>query len=175
MVKKTIILLVAQEGYQPIEYGVAHEILASTGIKVLTASNKAGVATAKDASSTIAELGFEDINPSIIDGLFLIGGPGALESLDNELVHTLLQQIKALNKPYGAICISPRILAHANVIGGKKATGWDKDEKLEGIFKKHAVTYVKEPVVTDGKVVTASGPEATNSFAHAIIKVLSSL
>ena len=42
----------------------------------------------------------------------------------------------------------------------KKATGWNEDGKLESIFKKYAVTYVKEPVVIDDNVVTAEGPNA---------------
>jgi putative intracellular protease/amidase len=172
MNKKKVVLVVAHEGYQQIEYGVTREILASENVEVLTASDQAGVAQAKDSSSTTVDLTIAQINPTQIDGLFLIGGPGALECLDKPEVHTLLQQMMALKKPYGSICISSRILAHAEVLAGKKATGWDGDGALEDIFKNHAVTYVKEPAVTDGIVVTATGPDAAQAFAQAILKVL---
>ncbi len=174
--KKNVVLLVAHEGYQQIEYGVTREILASTtNVTVLTASDEAGTAIAKDSSSSVVDLTVEQIKPTEIDGLFLIGGPGALQCLDTPQVHTLLEQLMALQKPYGAICISSRILAAAGVLGGKKATGWNEDHKLEGIYKKHGVTYVKEPVVIDGNVVTATGPEAAQSFAQAILKVIGEL
>jgi protease I len=172
MAHKTVILLVAQEGYQPMEYGVTQEILASAGVGVITASNKPGVALATDSSTTMVEMTLEQINPTLYDGLFLIGGQRALEFLDNSVVYTLLQEMKALNKLYGAICISPRILAHAQVLGGKKATGWNKDHQLETIFKKYAAIYVPQEIVVDGNVITASGPEASQAFAQAILKAL---
>lgn len=174
--KKNVILLIAHEGYQQIEYGVTYEILASNAaLNVITASDEAGTALAKDSSSSTVDMTVEQIKPTECDGLFLIGGPGALDCLNTPQVHTLLQQMMALGKPYGSICISSRILAQAGVLGKKKATGWDGDHKLEGIYKKYGVTYVHQPVVIDGNVVTAEGPEAAQSFAQAILKVLGSL
>lgn len=173
MTKPTIILLIAHEGYQQIEYGVTAEVLKSNGINVVTASDQDGFATAKDSSSTAVDLTISQINPTLCDGLFLIGGPGALECLNTPAVHGLLEQMMALKKPYGAICISPRILAQANVLGGKKATGWNEDNALEDIFKAHAVVYEKKQVVTDGNVVTAVGPQDAQGFAQAILQVLS--
>ena len=79
----------------------------------------------------------------------------------------------ALNKPLGSICISSRILAKAGVLGGKKATGWDGDDKLNGIFNEHAVNYTREPVTTDGSIVTATDPRAAERFGQSIVKVLS--
>ena len=170
---KKVILVVAHEGYQPVEYGIPYQLLKNAGITVLTASNKPGMATAKDLSSTPVDITLEQINPVLYDGIFLIGGPGALKALDNSVMHALLQQMKALQKHYGAICISPRILAHANVLGGKKATGWNEDHKLEEIFKKYAVIYAPEPVVIDHEVITAVGPQAAQAFGQAILNALS--
>lgn len=172
MNKKKVVLLIAHEGYQQVEYGVTHEILASENIHVITASNQSGTAIAKDLSSTVVDLTVEQINAMHIDGLFIIGGPGALDCLDTHAVHTLLQQMMALKKPYGAICIAPRILVNANVLAGKKATGWDEDNNLAKIFASHDVVYEHHPVVIDGNVVTAIGPEAAQAFAQAILKVV---
>ncbi len=171
---KKIVLLVAHDGYQPIEYGVTKEILShNPAITVLTASNKPGEATAADESTTTVDLTVQEINPKEIDGLFLIGGPGALEGLDTPDVYALLQEMMSLDKPFGSICISSRILAKAGVLGGKKATGWDGDDELNGIFSEHAVTYTREPVTTDGTIVTATDPKAAERFGQSIIKVLS--
>jgi putative intracellular protease/amidase len=172
---KTIVLLIASDGYQQVEYGVTKDVLLqSKQVNVLTASDKPGTATAKDGSTTTVDLTIDQIDPHAIDGLFLIGGPGALTCLDTQKVHKLLQELMALNKPYGAICISSRILAKAGVLGNKKATGWDGDEKLNGIFDEHGVTYVRKPEVTDGHIVTATGPSAAESFGKSIVQVLQS-
>lgn len=173
MNRKKIILLIAHKDYQPIEYGVTREILANNkSLEVLTASTKSGTATATDSSTTQVDITVDQLDTRTIDGLFLIGGAGALDALDAPKVHALLKEMMDLQKPYGSICISSRILAKAGVLGGKKATGWDGDHALADIFRQHAVTYTQEQVTVDGNIVTAAGPDVADKFAWKIIKVL---
>ena len=161
---KKIILVIASEGYQPHEYGATKKVLEESGFEVITASDKAGVV---DNNIVLSEL---DVNN--YDGLFFIGGPGALGHLDNEISYNLLRKYQEVGKPYGAICISPRILAKAGVLENKKATGWDGDDKLSEVFEKFSVEYVRENIVVDNNIVTANGPEAAEGFGKAIVEVL---
>lgn len=172
---KKIGLVVASQGYQPTEYGLPKEILSNNGIKVITISDQPTIAIAKDNSTTDVDITLSQVIALDFDGIFLIGGPGALEHLNTPKMHEILQQMEVLNKPYGAICISPRILAEANVLNYKKATGWDEDLKLDSIFKKHNVKYEKnKPVVIDGNVITATGPDAAEEFGLSILRLLNS-
>lgn len=168
----TVILVVAHTNYQPVEYGVTYDVIASNNIHVATVSNKPGVATAKDGSTTVVNYTLDQINPINYQGLFIIGGKGALEHLNTPVMHELLRQFKALGKPYGAICIAPRILAQAQVLGSVKATGWDKDHELAQIFERYGAQYTRQAVVTDGLIVTAQGPEAAEDFGNAIVRVV---
>lgn len=169
----TVLLLIAHQGYQPIEYGTPKQILESAGIVVKTVSNTAGTAVATDGSKTNVDFTIDQINDiTNYAGLFLIGGGGALENLDNPHVYKLVQKFAHAHKPFGAICISPRILAKAGVLTGKKATGWDEDHELDKIFAQHGVTYEHKPVVTDGNIVTATGPRAAQEFGKAIVTVV---
>lgn len=169
---KNIVLIIAHQGYQQTEYNIPKKILTDAGIKIITASDEPGVATAKDSSTTSVDITIDQLNPADYDGFFLIGGPGALDCLDNATMHTLLQDIAKLKKLYGAICISPRILAKAGVLAHKKATGWDDDNKLEPIFNHHKVIYTRQPTVVDGNIITATGPSAAEEFAQAILAAL---
>ena len=169
---KKIALIIAHKDYQAIEYGLTKTTLEKAGINVTTVSDEPENAIAHDGSNTSVDLTIDQLNPADYDGLFLIGGPGALDCLDNYTVHSIMQQTESLNLLFGAICISPRILAKAEVLGGKNATGWDKDNKLTDIFNTHVVNYIHKPVVIDGKIVTAVGPEATQEFANAILELL---
>ena len=158
MISKVVLLIVASEGYQPIEYGHTHQMLKEAGFKVEAASDKAGTAYAR-ASAEHAKVCKEeqctkiegesaqyahvaiDVTLSNIDvnkyaGIFIIGGPGALEFLDNKLTYQVMQKFAKTGKPFGAICISPRILAYAGLLTNKKVTGWDGRSKLADIFKK---------------------------------------
>ena len=83
-------------------------------------------------------------------------------------MYALLLQLGGSGKPYGAICISPRILARAGVLEGKNAVGWNKDDEAPDIFKDHGATFVEGAVHVDGNVVTAAGPDAAKDFGRAI-------
>jgi len=181
-----VLLIVASQGYQPIEYGHTRQMLEEAKIKVEVASNFKHDAVAnpnqpKPCSCNkaahqyqVVPVDFELSEVDVVkyDGIFIIGGPGALGFLDTKITHEIIQKMAKSGKAFGAICISPRILAAAGVLDGKRATGWDEDNKLTGIFKQHKVTYVKEPVVTDGSLVTANGPAAAIEFGKAIVALL---
>lgn len=169
---KKILFVIASEGFQPVEYGDAKKVLEAAGHQVITVSDKTGIAVAKDGSTTIVDLLIKEVELLNYDGLFFIGGPGALEHLDNENSYKLLREWQKTGKPYGAICISPRILAKAGVLKNKKATGWDNDGELAGILSAHGAEYVRESVVVDGNVVTANGPSAAREWGEKINGVL---
>lgn len=169
----TILFLVASQGYQPIEYQTPKQILENANITVKTVSDAKGTAVAKNGSTTKVDMVIGDITDiTTYRGFFIIGGPGALEHLDNQKTYALVQKFAAAGKPFGAICISPRILAKAGLLEGKKATGWDEDGELSEIFETHNVTYTHKPVVVDGNIVTATGPSAAQEFGNAIVSIV---
>lgn len=172
MVKK-VLLVIAHEGYQPIEYRTSKKILEEAGHEVITVSDESGTAQAAyDGSSTTVDLKLDEVSIESGDALFFVGGPGAMDYLDNEKSYKLLQDWQASGKPYGAICISPRILAKAGVLKNKKATGWNGDGELEGILEGAGAEYLAQHVVADGNIVTADGPKAAEEFGRKIVEVL---
>lgn len=170
---KSVLLVIAFEDYQPFEYSEPKRILETAGHKVFTVSDEFGMARSDNEEFSVkVDIKIDDVDIEKYDGLFFIGGPGALVHLDNQNSYKLLKKWQTTGKPYGAICISPRILAKAGVLQNKKATGWDGDNKLADIFLGNNVEYIKEPVVVDGNIVTANGPEAASEFGQAILQVL---
>lgn len=167
-----IILVVAFDGYQQTEYLDTKNTLEKAGFMVKTASTVKGAALGKDGSTCNVDLKLEEIDPKTCAGIFLIGGPGALDDLNSLKMHAIIQKVAAAGKPCGAICISTRILAESGILQGKKATGWNGDDKLQEIYAKHNVTYIKAPVVIDNNIITAEGPDAANDFGKGIISVI---
>lgn len=171
-IKRIIALVVAYNGYQSHEYSVPKKILESAGFTVITASNKPGIATASDGSTTPVDTMLDNLSIDTLAGLFFIGGPGALENLDSNVSYQKIQEAALKSLPLGAICIAPRILAKAGALVAIEATGWNNDGKLEEIYREHGVIYNDSDVVTDDNRVTASGPHAAEEFAQAILEIV---
>lgn len=170
---KKVLLVVAQNDYQPLEYSIPKRMLESASVEVVIVSNMIGIAKSTgNYNSAKVDLSLGDVEVNNFDGLFFIGGSGALEYLDNEISYDLLRTWQKTGKPYGAICISPRILAKAGVLKGKKVTGWDGDGELENLLLENGVIYINNPVVVDGNVVTADGPSSAEQFGKKILEVL---
>ncbi len=167
-----VLFIIAHEGYQPIEYNDPKQILEGAGFKVVTASDKHGTAKDKDGNPIQVDLTLKDVHPENYDGVFFIGGPGAMECLDNEESYRIIKAAAAKHLPLGAICISTRILAKAGALTRKQATGWNGDGELENLYKEYDVFYMKEPVVVQENIITASGPEAAKTFGQEIMAIL---
>lgn len=167
---KKVLLIIAHKGFQPVEYNAPKKILQEAGVKVITASNAPGTAVSAMSNETAeVDLILSEVKTADYDGIFFIGGPGALEHLDNAESHRIIKEAAASGKLWGAICISPRILAAAGVLKNKKATGWNGDGQLPKILADVGAEYVNKPVVVDGNLITASGPAAAEEFGRTIL------
>jgi protease I len=166
---KPILFVIAHHGFQQREYLEPTGILAAAGIPIRTASDARGAAIAKDGvTSVVPDIVLADVRAEDYDGVFFVGGPGAMEHLDVPESAHILADFAKTGKPFGSICISTRILAAAGVLRGKRATGWNEDGLLPDILKKHGAVYTGEPVTTDGHIVTADGPQSAAAFGEAI-------
>lgn len=184
---KKVLFLIAFVGFQPKEYSEPKKILENAGVEIITASNQKATAVSAYTNLEVkVDLSLEEVVPEDYDGIFLIGGPGALEYLDNEKVYNIMRGAKEKGKLWGAICISPRILAKAGLLKNKKLTGWNGDKEFKEILENVGAEYVEQavvvgmPVLPTGqaggrqgeKLITASGPESAEEFGKAILENL---
>lgn len=172
MASGKILFIIASEGFQHTEYLEPKKILEGAGFNIVTASDKPGVATADDGTTVNVDLTLDEVKAGKYDGIFIMGGPGALEHLDNEKTYRIMKQANEKLYPIGAICVAPRILAKAGVITRKRATGWNGDGELPEIFKIYDVKYTPVPVVVEENVITATDPDAAKLFGQEIITLL---
>ncbi len=170
---KPILLAIAHEGFQPLEYSAPKKVLLASGLEVRTASDLPGIAvSALTQEEAKVDLTLDEVNASDFGGIFFVGGPGAWEFLNNEKTYRVIRDAAKECKVWGAICISPRILAAAGVLDGRKVTGWDDDGELAGVLLDVGAEYVKEPVVVDGNLITANGPAAAEEFGKKIVEII---
>ena len=173
---KKVIMVISFRDFRDAEYFLPKEILEKVGVEIKTASNKAGQTIGADGGEVEVDLLTDQVNMVDFDGVVFIGGPGCLDALDNENSYKIARETVAQNKILAAICISPVILAKAGVLRGKKATVWSSplEKSPARILEENGATYEDTPVVVDGKIITASGPDAAKDFGEKIVEGLTS-
>jgi protease I len=171
---KKIAMIIAFRAFQDEEYFIPKEIFETNGAEVITASDSPGTAIGTQGGDTKVDVLIGDINIDDFQAVLFIGGSGAQEYIEDEDCHGIAREAVEKDKVLGAICIAPAILARAGVLKKKKATVWSSamDKSAIKILKVSGAIYQEEPVVVDGKIITASGPAAAEEFANKIIGLL---
>lgn len=171
---KKVVIIVAYKDYQDIEYRDTREAFNEAGCQVKIASSSLGQASGKLGGSLEVDVTLSDLDVVDFDAVVFVGGPGAVEYVDDAQAHKVAKDVVTQDKVLAAICIAPEILAKAGVLEGKKATVWTSVGERGGIkvLEDGGAEYVAENVVQDGKIITANGPAAAKEFGKTIVEAL---
>lgn len=163
---KPALIVIAQEGFQDVEFAGTKQGLEAAGFPIVIASTEAGECTGKFGGKEIASIALRDVVVTNYDRIAFIGGPGAHALVDNFDALNVARTTIEAGIPLGAICIAPKILANAGLLKGKNATVFDTDGSNEQFLINHGAIYTGESVTVDGLVVTANGPDAAEEFGR---------
>ena len=128
--------------------------------------------------SVFADKTLEDflsgLNGSLPDAVFFPGGlPGATNLAASSDLKNLILKCFAANKYVTACCASPAlVLAPAGILKGKNWTcypGMENDVDPEMVEDSEHCSGV--PFVTDGNIVTGSGPGTAELFAMELVRI----
>ncbi|MHB1135750.1 MAG: DJ-1/PfpI family protein [Coriobacteriia bacterium] len=164
-----VLMVIAPEVFRDEEYAVPKDFLENRGARVTTASLRAGVCHGKLGMTAEATLGVADVEAADYDAVVFIGGGGTQVFFENPAAHALARAAAQRGLVLGAICIAPSILAHAGLLDGVHATAFPSQRDD---LTAHGAIWSDGPVEVDGRVVTANGPDAADSFGLAISDLL---
>lgn len=169
---KKILFIIAKQNFRDEELTTPKQILDREGAKTTVASISTDEAMGMLGLRIIPDITISDVNPNDFDALVIVGGTGSPKLAEYPEVLNIIKRFYEQGKLIAAICVAPYILARANIIKGKEVTAYPADFVLAEI-RRSGATYIKKPVVVDGKLVTADGPNSAKEFGECIIKVLS--
>ncbi len=108
-------------------------------------------------------------NPDDFDALFIPGGfsPDILRA-EKEPVE-FARKFMESGKPVFAICHGPQILITADVLRGRKATGW---KSIAQDIRNAGAEFVDAEAVEDGNLVTSRHPGDIPAFVRASLGML---
>lgn len=115
-----------------------------------------------------ADIVMSDVDKPSIDMIVLPGGlPGAMSLQSNKELDEIIDYCTAKKRYIGAICAAPMILGAKGLLKDKKATCYKGfEDKLLG------AVVSADPVVVDGKIITAKSAFYSADFAFALVEQL---
>lgn len=170
--ERKILFVLASNTFRDCEYLVPRAFFEQAGFEVCTASTKK-ISTGRFGYQVPNTYLIEEVKQQEFEGIYFVGGGGSAEYADNKAAQTLFKAFLTNNKPIAAICAAPRNFLKWGLLENKKATGFDAD----GVFSELALQYGAtampgEKVVTDGLILTANGPEASEESALKYMELL---
>ncbi len=103
------------------------------------------------------------------DALLIPGGysPDHLrgEAAPVEFVKRFMQS----GKPVFAICHAPQLLITADLLRGRKVTGW---KSIAQDIRNAGATFVDQEIVRDGNLISSRGPKDIPAFIRACLETL---
>ncbi len=166
-----MVLLFLADGFEEIEALTQVDYLRRAGIEITTVGLDGEYATGTRNIVVKADTTLDKVEyTSELDMVILPGGLGGMNTMkNNRKVSELVKNCYNDGKYIAAICASPTIFAHLDLVRGKKCVCYPgmEDELIEagGIF-------TDEAVVTDGKMVTARAAGASEQFSFELITLL---
>lgn len=132
-------------------------------------SDKDTVYTAKSGLTEKSTLATSDVSASDYDGLVIPGGFSPDYMRRSKDTVNFVKEMDKLEKPIGAICHGPWLLASAANIKGKKLTAYPsiKDDVVNA-----GAIWQDETLVVDGHYVTAQTPKDLPKFVVELVKLL---
>jgi len=155
------IAALAADGFEKVELAVPMKALQAAGAKVdvisLRHGNIRGVNLHEPASRVHVDKTIAQANPDDYDGLLLPGGfinPDLLRQ--SAEARAFVRAFDQAGKPIASLCHGPWVLASAGLLQGRTLTSWPgvRDDLVNA-----GATWLDEPLVRDGNLVTSRGPQ----------------
>jgi len=168
-----VLFVIAPSDFRDEELFYTKEVVEAAGYKTAVASTTLNEAVGMLGGRAKPNLLVSKANLSEYSAVVFVGGQGVETNNLPENPGVLKLAVDAVEggKVVAAICIAPRILAAADLVRGRKVTGFNDTETVSSLKNAGAV-YTTRAVEVDGKLITADGPSSARKFGEEIVRVL---
>lgn len=181
MMSQKRVLIMSTDGFEDSELYSPRQSLLDAGIRVTLASPgedpirgtvyNADTGHAPDSGETITpDMLIADVDVADYDALLLPGGVVNPDKLRlNGAAIEVIRSFNTAGKPVAAICHGPWLLVEADVLRGRRVTGW---YSIRTDLKNAGAMTEDKDVVVDGNFITSRMPADIPAFTGALIASL---
>lgn len=164
------VLVPLAPGFEDLEATTIVDLLRRADIEVITAGLQPGLVQGARGMRVQPDTHLDAVLERDFDMIALPGGMPGAENLKNDpRIQALLKRLSGAGKYTAAICAAPIALAQAGLLDGRRATSYPG---FVDRLKPPGATYLTDPVVVDGRVVTSRGPGTAMDFALTLVELL---
>ena len=164
------VLIPLAQGCEELEAVTVIDLLRRAGIDVVTAGLDGEPVRASRGTVLVPDTTLDAAMEDDYDMVVLPGGLPGADYLDQDpRILAVLKRTVAAGRYAAAICAAPKVLAHAGLLNGRRATSYPG---VLDAMNLPDVEVTGEAVVVDGKVITSRGPGTAMDFALTLIECL---
>ena len=165
------IAVVLTDLFEDSEYTVPVQGFKDAGHQVIVIGLEAGetVKGKKDSTPVKVDKSFDEVSPGDFDALLIPGGysPDKLRAYEKPVA--FVKDFMQSGRPVFSICHGPQILITADVIRGRRVTGW---RSITRDIINAGAEFVDSEVVVDGNLVSSRQPADLPAFVKACLEKL---
>lgn len=163
-------LILVDEEFEDAELIYPYYRLQEAGFEVYFIASEANKTyKGKKGFSITSNLSPKNLNINEYDVLIIPGGRAPDKMRMNKELVDVVKEAFNKGKIIGAICHGPQMLIEADVIKGRKVTGY---KSISTDLKNAGAKFIDEPVVVDGNIITSRKPDDLPYFCKEILNAL---
>lgn len=167
------IVVLAENQYQELELWYPVLRYREAGAHVSVVGPKAGqVYGSKLGYPVVPDVAIDDVDPDAVDVVVVPGGFSPESIRRNEKMLDLVRRVHERGRIVAAICHAGWVLASAGLAAGRTLTCVPV---IQDDVKHAGATYVNEPVVRDGNIITSRLPNDLPDFCRVITEAIGEL
>jgi protease I len=125
----------------------------------------------RNATPVKIDQSISNVDIGSLDAILIPGGCSPDHLRGYEKAVNFIKNYFKTEKPIFAICHAPQILITADLLKGRKITGW---RSIVQDIKNSGAIYLDQEVVEDGNLISSRGPQDIPAFTRAALNKLQS-
>jgi protease I len=166
----SLAIVLAENIYENLELHYPRLRLIEAGFDVKVAAPKKGETyTSKEGYPVVADVTFADVDPKAVKVLVVPGGFAPDKLRRYPACNKLVADAFAAGAVVASICHAGWVPISAKIVKGKRLTSVSA---IKDDLENAGATWVDEPVVVDGKFVSAQVPKDLPAMMAAVLKLV---
>ncbi len=166
-----VVAVLIADMFEDVEYTRPAKAFSDAGHTLVHLGIEAGqvVKGKKEQTPVTIDRNVQDAGVPDYDALLIPGGYSPDKLRAHEAPVRFVRHFMESEKPIFAICHAPQLLITADLLGGKRVTGW---RSIAQDIKNAGAQFEDQEVVEDGNLISSRGPADLDAFIETCLRRL---